>query len=252
MIKLIRFLLNKKIRIAIAMLLFITLSVFILKPSIILNTKLVDNTLVNLGFSLKEIEIKGIQALTKDEIKNNIAFYKCNNLFCINLKETKRNLKEIGWIKNVNINLALPAKLQIVIKEETPKYIVDHQSYFRLLNSDGKIITKVDTIQEKYKEVLVLAGRKVSERINQLNSIFSHSPTLAKKITQAKLVSDRRWSLIYLSKIIIDLPEREPQIAFKKIQDMDKKYGLLSDKLTKIDLRIKDRMIIKLKTMIFD
>ena len=42
------------------------------------------------------------------------------------------------------------------------------------------------------------------------------------------------------------LPEKKPEEAFKKLDSLDEKFGFLSDKLKIIDLRVKDRMIIKL------
>ena len=42
------------------------------------------------------------------------------------------------------------------------------------------------------------------------------------------------------------MPEKNPAEAFKKLDFLDKKFGFLSDKLKIIDLRVKDRMIIKL------
>ena len=52
--------------------------------------------------------------------------------------------------------------------------------------------------------------------------------------------------MLYSSNITIDLPEKNAKEVFRKVQEIDEKYGLLSNKLSKIDLRIKDRMIINL------
>ena len=60
------------------------------------------------------------------------------------------------------------------------------------------------------------------------------------------MISKRRWALIISNNITIDLPEKNPAEAFKKLDFLDKKFGFLSDKLKIIDLRVKDRMIIKL------
>ncbi len=48
---------------------------------------------------------------------------------------------------------------------------------------------------------------------------------------------------------MIELPENNPEAAFIKINELNEKYGFLSNKLEKVDLRVKDRMIIKLKTL---
>ena len=151
------------------------------------------------------------------------------------------------WIKKVKISLILPAGLKISIEEQKPKYILVEKNIFKLLNSDGKLITKVEKVKEKYKRLLFLSGKRASEKIKELSFILSGSPKLAKRITGAKLISDRRWALVYMSNIEIELPEKNAKEIFSKIEEIHEKYGLLSNRLKKIDLRIKDRMIIKLK-----
>ena len=54
----------------------------------------------------------------------------------------------------------------------------------------------------------------------------------------------------YLKNTIIDLPESNPEKAFYKVAELDKKYGLLLNKLKKIDLRVNDRMIIQLESLV--
>ena len=43
----------------------------------------------------------------------------------------------------------------------------------------------------------------------------------------------------------LDLPENNPEQAFRKLALLNKRHGIISDNLKKIDLRVKDRMIIK-------
>ena len=216
------------------------------KKSLILSNQLIDNTLIKLGFILRDININGISSVKRKEIIDNIVYYKCSNLFCIDLEQTKNRLKTIGWIKKVNITLVIPDKLKILVEEEVPKYIYFAENLFYLLNEKGEIISQSESINKKYKNLLLLSGERANKKLNELSLILSGSPLLAKKITKAKLVSDRRWSLLYSSNITIDLPEKNAKEVFRKVQEIDEKYGLLSNKLSKIDLRIKDRMIINL------
>ena len=103
-------------------------------------------------------------------------------------------------------------------------------------------------ISNNYKNLLVLSGIGVENEIFNLLNIFSVSASLSENIKEATLVSSRRWSLKHASNIIIELPEQNPDKAFYKIVELEKKYGFLNERLKKIDLRISDRMIIQLKS----
>ncbi len=236
----------KKTKVLLILFILSFFSIFIYKKSLILGNKLIDDTLIKLGFILKDLDINKIDSIKEKEIFDNIVYYKCSNLFCINLEQTKNKLKTIGWIKGVNLTLVIPDKLKVLIEEEVPKYIYYEENLFYLLNKEGKVITQYENVNKRYENLLLLSGEKANKKLEELSFIFSGSPSLAEKITKARLVSDRRWSLLYSSNITIDLPEKNAKEAFRKVQEIHDKYGLLSNKLRKIDLRIKDRMIIKL------
>ena len=204
-----------------------------------------DNLLKNLGFSLIETHISGISKLNENEIKKHIIYKNCENLFCINLEATKSSLERLDWVKNANLRLVLPSKLRINIREEQPKFIFNNGDFRFLLNSQGKKIGTINNDNNLYKSLVVISGENVVGKINDLRGILNTSPDLAEKITSAKLISNRRWSLVFSNLTTLDLPEKNPEEAFKKLDVLNKKHGILNDNLKKIDLRVKDRMIIK-------
>ena len=242
---------SKKNKLKLLLLTF-TISLFFMffyKPRLIYSNKYLDNFLINLGFVVKKIDIIGLKNLDKNQIIKNISYYDCLNLLCLNLKQTKQKLENIAWIESVKLNLDLPSGLRIVINEEKASFILKKEEYFSVLNFEGKVLESGPYLNLKYSNLLVLDGNGVKNNIYDLIKILDTSPELAKNITDATLISKRRWSLIYDSNIIIDLPEIEPEKAFKQISDLNKKHGLLSNKLEKIDLRLDNRMIIKMKTI---
>ena len=223
----------------------ILLFIIILKSQSKLITTYFDSFLKNLGFSLTEVIITGANSLDESEIKKHIQYRNCSNLFCINLTSTKNSLEKLNLIKDANIELVLPSKLKIKIFEEKPSFVLDNGSSAFLLNSNGKKIANIGIKNELYNNLVLVRGENVVDKIRELKIILEASPDLAKKITSARLISNRRWSLVVSYLTTIELPEKNPSVAFKKLGLLNKRYGLLSDNLKKIDLRVKNRMIIK-------
>ena len=206
-----------------------------------------DTSLKNLGFSLKEIIVEGIETLDESEIIEHVKYKNCKNLFCVNLKTTKNSLEKLDFVKKANIKLVFPSKLKIEIVEEKPRFLLVNGQKRYLLNSEGKVIANIEKKSESFSNLVILQGENVASKINDLKVILKHSPDLAKKVTSARLISNRRWSLVVSYYTTLDLPEKNPELAFKKLDSLNKKFGLLSDNLKIIDLRVKNRMIIKLK-----
>jgi len=233
----------KKINfIIVSILFFIFLSKFYNKTII----NYTDYVLSSIGFTLSEVSVNGIESIQKEEVIKHIKFRNCISLFCIDLKRTKTDLENLNLVKNANVKFILPSKLKIEILEEKPKFIFyDGKTNF-LLNAEGKKLINLQKSIKKYNKLILLEGKNVISRLNDLELIFQQSPKLAEKITNAELISKRRWSLVLSNKITIDLPEKNPEEAFKKLDSLDEKFGFLSEKLKIIDLRVKGRMIIKL------
>ena len=65
----------------------------------------------------------------------------------------------------------------------------------------------------------------------------------------ARYVSKRRWDLIFddvENGIIVKLPQENVEDAWKKLIKLDKTKGILKRKLTFIDLRLKNKVVVKI------
>ena len=225
-----------------------TISILIY-PSIFFQFDIVNKYIKDLGFRLDNIHVSGNKSVLKADIINKVVFNNCDNLFCIDLKKSKLELEKNNWIKSVKLKYSLPSKLSIIIKEEKPIFILKDSEKITLLNAEGKKIQDLEIVSKNYKNLLILSGHGVENEILNLLNIFSISTALSEKIKEATLISSRRWSLKHSANITIELPENNPDKAFYKIVELEKKYGFLNKRLKTIDLRASDRMIIQLKNI---
>ena len=235
----------KKILLISFLLLIFTILFF---PEHLLKLDRVNKLIKNLGFELNYIQVLGNKTILKDEIIKNIVFKNCDSLFCVNLKQSKNEIEKNNWVRSAKLKYSLPSKLSIIIEEEKPMFLLKEKKNITLLNLEGKKIQDIKTISSAYKDLLILSGDGVENKIFNLQNIFSVGTSVSENIKEATLISSRRWSLKHSSNIIIELPEDNPSKAFYKIVELENKYGFLNERLKKIDLRISDRMIIQLKS----
>ena len=234
----------KKILLTLFLLLISTVLFF---PEYLLKLEKVNKLVKNLGFELNYIQVLGNKTVSKEDIVNKVVFKNCDNLFCVNLQQSKNEIEKNNWVKSAKLRYSLPSKLSIVIEEEKPTFLLKENKNITLLNLEGKKIQDIKIISKDYKDLLILSGDGVENKILNLLNIFSVGTVISENIKEATLVSSRRWSLKHSSNIIIELPEDNPSKAFYKIVELENKYGFLNERLKKIDLRISDRMIIQLK-----
>ena len=224
------------------------ISTILFFPEHFLKLDKVNKLIKNLGFELNYIQVSGNKTITKKDIIKKLVFKNCDNLFCVNLKQSKNEIEKNNWVKSAKLRYSLPSKLSIFIEEEKPTFLLKKNKNLTLLNLEGKKIQDIKIISKDYKDLLILSGDGVESKIFNLLNIFSVGTVISENIKEATLVSSRRWSLKHSSNIIIELPEDNPSKAFYKIVELENKYGFLNERLKKIDLRISDRMIIQLKS----
>ena len=224
------------------------ISTILFFPGHFLKLDKVNKLVKSLGFKLNHIQVSGHKTVSKDDIIKKVVFKNCDNLFCVNLKQSKNEIEKNNWVTSAKLKYNLPSKLSVVIEEEKPKFLLKENKNITLLNLEGKKIQNIKIISEDYKDLLILSGDGAENKIFNLLNIFSVGTDISENIKEATLVSSRRWSLKHTSNIIIELPENNPSKAFYKIVELENKYGFLNESLKKIDLRISDRMIIQLKS----
>ena len=70
------------------------------------------------------------------------------------------------------------------------------------------------------------------------------------RLKAANFISKRRWDLIFddvENGIMVKMPEKNVEEAWHKLVKLDKTKGILKRKLTFIDLRLKNKVIVKIK-----
>src|SRR5690606_23786932 len=71
-------------------------------------------------------------------------------------------------------------------------------------------------------------------------------PELRKQMLVAIRVADRRWTLRLKNGVDVKLPERDMDAALQRLVTLDREKRLLSRDITEIDLRLADRVTVRL------
>ena len=86
------------------------------------------------------------------------------------------------------------------------------------------------------------AQYRASEIISSLEKV----PGLRSRVRAAFLVGERRWDLMLENGISIRLPEENMDVALADVVTMDEQNGLLSRDIVAVDVRLADRVVVRL------
>ena len=205
------------------------------------------NKTATVGWGLDDVTLEGRDKTSKDDVLHVIGLQRGDIILEIDLKAVCDKVKTLPWVKDASVSRRyFPNIIHISIREKKVKSIWQYQNEFYPIDEDGKIIETDYVLQ---KNILQIVGLGAPEHINGLLKIIEQDKDLFYRVKVANFISGRRWNLIFddvLNGITVKLPEEDVEEAWKKLVKLDKTRGILKRKLTFIDLRLKNKVIVKI------
>ena len=155
-------------------------------------------------------------------------------------------LLQFGWVKDARVSRRLPDTLVIDIVERRPAAMWQDRQRLSLIDSEGVVLDQVPL--DKMPDLPLLIGPGANKQAAELQALMGAVPTLRPQLASATWVGGRRWDLSFQSGEVVALPEgaAPARTALTKFARLDRSTGLLGRGLIRFDLRIPDKMIVRL------
>ena len=155
-------------------------------------------------------------------------------------------LLRFGWVKDARVLRRLPDTLVIDIVERKPAALWQSQGQLALIDSGGVVLDRVPV--DRMPDLPLLIGPGANGQEQELTRLMADVPTLKPQLASATWVGGRRWDLNFQSGETVSLPEgdTEARAALVKFAKLDKSSGLLGRGILRFDLRVADKMIVRL------
>ncbi len=201
------------------------------------------------GFAVEDVVVTGRNRTDMADIEKIVNLKRGDNILKVDVRQLKQKLETLPWIRDVRVSRSLlPNLLLIEIEEKNVLAIWQLNDRFYPLDTDGYVI---EADYRPDKPILLIVGAGAAENILPfLRMVARISPEYLSRVKVANYISKRRWNIILddiRHGITIKLPEDDVEDAWKKLVKLDVSQGILKRKLTIIDLRLKDKVTVKLR-----
>jgi len=225
---------------AILIILFVLITVLVFKnfesEKFEAKTKIFDNFLVNLGFSINHIDINGTKYLSNIKIHNIFENYKAVSIFNVDLNKVHKEISKYNWIKSVHLKRVMPNKIKVNLIENEPIAIWQNKKGNYILTKEGVLISDYNFNVFKNK-LPIIKGENIDQNIIEILDILKINKSMANEIWSLSYINMRRWDLHFKQGLVIRLPSNNPLEAWKLAAKLNQKYNILNLGLTEIDLR---------------
>lgn len=205
----------------------------------------IDSAHRGLGLAVAEVTASGRDRAGPGALREALGVRIGDPILRLDLDELKTRLETLGWVREASVSRQLPDRLHISIEERRPFARWQIGGRTALIDEDGVVIRA--NIGARYLHLPRLVGPQANLRAAELFELLQHSPRLAAQVKSASLVRERRWDIGMDNGITVRLPEEEPGEAWSRLNDVDRRDGLLAKRLNLIDLRVPGRVIVRRK-----
>jgi len=121
-------------------------------------------------FNITEVDVTGNKRLSKEQVVDLSGIETDENIFKENLSDSKKSIKQSGYIESVNIKRILPNKVEINIVERETTFASKFGNGYIYLNNQGYIL-EINEKNDNLPELVGLStsGESVAEG-NRLNN----------------------------------------------------------------------------------
>ncbi len=235
---------------------FMLASVIITIKTNLIGRKLTDlstefyNYSAGMGFKIDDIVITGRDKTAKQDILNALQLSRETNILNLDLRDLQQKVEQLPWVRHAVVKRRFfPNIIQIDIRERQVQSIWQLDHKFRPIDGEGNVIEADYTPDHP---ILLIVGEGAPENITALMKSITDDQNIFQRIKVANYISGRRWNIVLddvENGITVKLPEKHIDEAWKKLLKLNTTQGLLKRKLTIIDLRFPNKVIVKLGKM---
>jgi cell division protein FtsQ len=214
-------------------------------PAVIDWTKDARDIVANaLGFRIAAISLSGEREVSREEILTTAGVTGRASLLFLDADAARQRLLANPWIADAAVLKLYPNRLQITITERHAFALWQKNGRLSVIAADGTVLEPF--VENRYLGLPLVVGRDAERQAKDFLAVVDRYPDIRSALRASILVADRRWDLRLTNGIDVQLPESDVAAALDRLVGLDHDKKLLSRDITVVDLRLPDRVTVRL------
>lgn len=197
----------------------------------------------DIGFRVNEVLVMGREETSRQALLKAVRLVRGAPILAFDLEAARQRVEALPWIRRATIERMLPDTVLVTVEERRPLALWQYEGQFALIDFHGEIILRKGL--ESYNNLLVVVGKGAAVHAASLLATLGVEPELMGLVKAAVWVGGRRWNLRLKGDIDVQLPEQDPEAAWRRLAEYEKTHQVLERDVQVLDLRIPDRLIVR-------
>jgi cell division protein FtsQ len=214
-------------------------------PTILAELRDFRDSVANMaGFRITSIALAGQGRLTRQEILGMAGITGRSSLLFLDPAEARSQLKANPWIADATVLKLYPGRLHIAVTERDAFALWQREGKVEVIASDGTVVEPF--AGQHFANLPLVVGVGAETRAKELVTLLDKYPSIREQFHAAVLVAERRWNVLLKNGIDVRLPEAGLERALDTLLKLDRDSKILSRDIAAIDLRLPDRVTVRL------
>jgi cell division protein FtsQ len=196
------------------------------------------------GLRITAITLSGNHHVSREEVLAVAGITGSSSLPFLDIDDARERLKSSPWIADATLLKLYPHELQITIKERAAFAIWQKDGRVSVIADDGTVLEPY--VAPRLVQLPLVVGHGAAGKARELLVVLERFPAIADLVWASVLVGERRWNLRLKNGVEVRLPEMQVADALNRLLALDRDKNLISRDTTVIDLRLSDRVTVRL------
>nr|WP_281503044.1 FtsQ-type POTRA domain-containing protein [Ancylobacter crimeensis] len=203
------------------------------------------------GFKISTVNLSGQNHVSPGEILATAGVKPTSSLPFLDAEAARMRLEEMAWIKRATVQKFYPDRLDIQVVERQGYALWQKDGKINVIARDGTVIAPYSD-DPRYVKLPIVVGEGAEAHVVEIVEALDLVPGVRDQVRAAIRVADRRWTLKLRNGIDVRLPETGLDGALASLAVFDRDKSLLSRDITVVDLRLADRVTVRLSDAAYE
>jgi cell division protein FtsQ len=196
------------------------------------------------GFAVAQLDITGNRDTSEIDIVGAIGLDGHTSLVGFDAGEARERVEALPWVQQATLRKVYPATIEVKLSEREPFAVWQNDGQLTVIEKTGAPIAPFGGT--RHAGLPLVVGKGAAELAEGFVGLVARQPELAGRVTGYVRVGERRWDLQIDDRITVRLPEGGEAAAIAELVNLDRRSGLLAADIVEVDLRLSDRLFVKL------
>jgi cell division protein FtsQ len=196
------------------------------------------------GMRIATVSLSGQRQVSRDEIFAAAGVTENSSLLFLDVADARAKLEAIPWIAEATVRKLYPDRLQITVTEREAFALWQQDGRVAVIAADGTVLEP--SVAYRYAGLPLVVGRGAHVKAKDFLAVLDRHPHVRDLVRASVLVAERRWNLRLKNGIDVRLPEADVERALATLVQLDREKKLVSRDIAAIDLRLPDRVTVRL------